>query len=111
MSALWQRIQKAYLRLVEPLADALAALLAPGATRHLRLARAEWQAYDRFGRELLVFKKPSSGTFAQAVKMFGYPGTVNLAATMAAYVMTGIMLNAVDQQLPADSKPLLPVDE
>jgi hypothetical protein len=34
-------------------ADALAALLAPGATRHLRLARAEWLAYDRFGRELL----------------------------------------------------------
>ena len=65
----------------------------------------------RFGRELLVFKKPSSGTFAQAVKMFGYPGTVNLAATMAAYVMTGIMLNAVDQQLPADRKPLLPVGE
>ncbi len=65
----------------------------------------------RFGRELLVFKKPSSGTFAQAVKMFGYQGTVNLAATMAAYVMTGIMLNAVDQQLPADRKPLLPVEE
>ncbi len=33
--------------------DALAALLSPGATRHLRLARAEWQAYDRFGRDLL----------------------------------------------------------
>lgn len=33
--------------------DALAALLSPGATRHLRLARAEWRAYDRFGRDLL----------------------------------------------------------
>jgi len=33
--------------------DAVAALLSPGNSRHLRLARAEWKAYDRFGRELL----------------------------------------------------------
>lgn len=32
--------------------DALAALW-PRGPRHLRLARAEWRAYDRFGRELL----------------------------------------------------------
>ena len=62
-----------------------------------------------FGRELFREKKVSSRTFAEAVEVFGQPGVVNLAALMGNYAMTAVILNAVDQRLPPDQTPLLPI--
>ena len=63
----------------------------------------------RFGRELFGEKKVRSDTFAQAVKLFGRPGVVDLAALMGYYAMTAILLNTADFQLLPDQKPLLPL--
>jgi 4-carboxymuconolactone decarboxylase len=67
-------------------------------------------AIIRFGREVFRLKKVSAQTFADAQRMFGRPGVVNLAALMANYAGTAIMLNAVDQQLRPGQPPLLPID-
>ena len=62
-----------------------------------------------FGRQLLRESKVDRQLYAAAEKAFGRTGIVNLAGLMAEYVMTGIMLNAFDQQLKPGLKPLLPV--
>ena len=62
----------------------------------------------RMGRELFRQKKVSSATYAEAVRLFGIKGVVNLSALMAHYTMIGMMLNTFDQQLHPDWKPLLP---
>ena len=62
----------------------------------------------RFGRELFRERKVSSSTFAEALRLFGRTGVVNLAALMANYASTAVMLNAADQQLRPGQKPLLP---
>ena len=62
----------------------------------------------RMGRELFQQKKVSSATYAEAVRLFGIKGVVNLSALMAHYTMIGMMLNTFDQQLHPDWKPLLP---
>lgn len=61
-----------------------------------------------FGRELFRKKKVRPRTFARAVEAFGWRGVVNLAAVMANYAMTAVMLNAVDQRLRPGQRPLLP---
>ena len=61
-----------------------------------------------FGREVLRERKVRSETFAHAVELFGHEGVVNLAALMGNYAATAIMLNAVDQQVHPERKPLLP---
>ena len=61
-----------------------------------------------FGRELFREKKVRPETFAQAVKLLGYRGVVDLAALMASYAMTAVIFNAVDQHLRPDQEPLLP---
>jgi 4-carboxymuconolactone decarboxylase len=63
----------------------------------------------RFGRELFRDKKLRSRTFAQALKLFGRQGVLNLAALMGNYAMTAVILNTVNQQLHPDQKPLLPI--
>jgi 4-carboxymuconolactone decarboxylase len=63
----------------------------------------------RLGRALLRDHKVSSELWAKAVELFGRQGAIEIVATMGDYVMAGLMLTAVDQQLPADRKPLLPV--
>ena len=40
--------------------------------------------------------------------VFGRQGAIEIVATIGDYVMAGLMLTAVDQQLPEDRKPLLP---
>jgi 4-carboxymuconolactone decarboxylase len=62
-----------------------------------------------FGRGLFRDHKVSSDTWAQMVKEFGRQGTVEIMALMADYFTVGFMMNAADQQLPADRQPLLPV--
>ena len=61
-----------------------------------------------FGREVFRERKVRSETFAHAVELFGHEGVVNLAALMGNYASTAIMLNAVDQQIHPDRRPLLP---
>jgi 4-carboxymuconolactone decarboxylase len=63
----------------------------------------------RFGRQLFREKKLSSALFADAERLFGKQGTVELATLMGDYAMAGILLHAVDQHLPADRKELLPL--
>lgn len=62
-----------------------------------------------FGRELFRERTVHSQTFAQAVEIFGRQGVVELAALMANYAMTAVILNAVDQHLRPGQPPLLPV--
>jgi 4-carboxymuconolactone decarboxylase len=64
-----------------------------------------------YGRQIFRQHRLSSGLFAEAVALFGTQGAFELAAIMGDYAMAGIMLHAVDQQLPVDEAPLLPVVE
>ena len=63
----------------------------------------------RMGRELFRQRKLSSQTYAQAVRLFGKQGLVNLSALMGHYSMIAFMLNTFDQQLRPDMKALLPL--
>jgi len=62
----------------------------------------------KFGRQLLREHKLDSKLFAEAVKLFGKKGTVELATVMGDYVMAGIVLTALDQHLPPERPALLP---
>jgi 4-carboxymuconolactone decarboxylase len=62
----------------------------------------------QFGRGLFRDHKISSELWAQMVKEFGRQGTVEIMALMADYFAVGFMMNAADQHLPPDRKPLLP---
>jgi 4-carboxymuconolactone decarboxylase len=62
----------------------------------------------KFGRQLLREHKLDSELFAEAVRLFGRKGTVELALVMGDYVMMGIVLTAIDQHLPPDRPALLP---
>jgi hypothetical protein len=46
--------------------------------------------------------------WAKTVEVFGRQGGIEIVATIGDYVMAGLMLTAVDQQLPEDRKALLP---
>ncbi len=61
-----------------------------------------------FGRELLRDRKVRSETYAEMVRVFGQTAVVNLAALMANYAFTAVMLTAFDQQLHEGREPLLP---
>jgi 4-carboxymuconolactone decarboxylase len=63
----------------------------------------------RLARALFRDHKVSSALWAKTVEHFGRQGAVEIVATMGDYAMAGFMLTAVDQQLPPDRKPLLPV--
>lgn len=63
----------------------------------------------KLGRELFGQKKVSSATFADALRLFGQHGTVDLVSLMAHYSATSALLNAFDMQLPEGQKPLLPL--
>jgi hypothetical protein len=62
-----------------------------------------------FGRALLREHRVSSELWADMVRHFGKQGTVTLMTIMGEYLKVGIMLNAVDQHLPAGREPLLPM--
>lgn len=61
----------------------------------------------RVGRQVLREHKLDSGTFAKAVELFGKQGTVELVTLMGDYTLNAMLLDALDQHLPADRKPLL----
>ena len=47
--------------------------------------------------------------FAKMVSLFGERGTIEITMVMGDYAMTAMLLNAVNQQLPPDWEPLLPM--
>jgi 4-carboxymuconolactone decarboxylase len=47
--------------------------------------------------------------FAKMVALFGRQGTIEITMIMGDYTMTAMLLNAVDQHLPRDREPLLPL--
>jgi 4-carboxymuconolactone decarboxylase len=61
-----------------------------------------------FGRSLLRDNKVSSELWAKMVSLFGRQNTIDLIAIMGDYIRVGIMLNAVNQQQPANRPALLP---
>lgn len=63
-----------------------------------------------FGRQLLRENRVSSELWADMVRLFGRQGTVTLMTIMGEYLKVGIMLNAVDQQMPEGREALLPID-
>src|SRR3989449_2783555 len=62
-----------------------------------------------FGRELFRDRKVRPETYAEMVRIFGQTTVVNIAALMANYALTAVMLTAFDQQLHEGRKPLLPL--
>ena len=63
----------------------------------------------RFGREIFRERKVRSQTFAEALRILGAEGVVNLVALMGNYAMTAVIFRALDQQLRPDQAPLLPL--
>ena len=61
-----------------------------------------------FGRALYREHRVSSELWQKMVGLFGRQHTVQLMMIMGDYFRVGFMMNAVDQQLPPDRKPLLP---
>jgi len=53
----------------------------------------------------------SPDLWAKAVRLFGDKGALEITAIMGDYAMAAVMLNAVDQRLPAGRRPLLPLRE
>jgi len=66
------------------------------------------QTMITFGRTLLREHKVSSELWADMVELLGRQGTVDFMSIMGDYTRVGIMLNAVDQHLPATRQALLP---
>jgi 4-carboxymuconolactone decarboxylase len=63
-----------------------------------------------FGRALLRGDhQVSPEMFSKMVALFGRQGTIEITMIMGDYTMTAMLLNAVNQQLPPDRKPLLPL--
>ena len=60
------------------------------------------------GRQLFRQRRVDSEIFAHAVALFGRQGTFELATLMGDYAMVGIMLQAVDQQVPPGRPSNLP---
>ena len=63
-----------------------------------------------FGRALLRGNRQvPPELFAKMVSLFGERGAIEITMVMGDYAMTAMLLNAVNQQLPADREPLLPL--
>ncbi len=65
----------------------------------------------RFGRELMRETKLSSRTFQEVLQAFGPEDLITLTQIMGGYTSTALLLRVVDQQLPADREPLLPIGQ
>jgi len=62
----------------------------------------------RYGREILRDHRLSAATWAEAETRFTQQGALEIAAIMGDYLLAAVLLHAVDQRLPADTKPLMP---
>lgn len=59
-------------------------------------------------RAIMRDHKVSSQMYADAVKLFGRKGLVELVTVMGDYVMVGMVMTAIDQHLPENRPALLP---
>lgn len=62
----------------------------------------------RLGRQLMREHKVDSDIYAEAVRLFGRKGLVELVTVMGDYVMVGMVLTTIDQRLPPDRPALMP---
>jgi 4-carboxymuconolactone decarboxylase len=62
----------------------------------------------RLGRALLRDHKVDRELWAKSEELFGRQGAIEITATFGDYVLAGLLLTAVDQQLPPDRRRLLP---
>ena len=62
----------------------------------------------KVGRQIMREHKLDSDLYAEAVRLFGRKGLVELVTVMGDYVMVGMVLTAIDQHLPANRPALLP---
>ena len=63
-----------------------------------------------FGRAMLRGNRQvPPELFAKMVELFGRRGTMEIAMVVGDYAMTAMVLNAVDQHVPAGRAPLLPI--
>jgi 4-carboxymuconolactone decarboxylase len=63
-----------------------------------------------FGRAMLRGdRQVPPELFAKMVSLFGERGTIEITMVMGDYAMTAMLLNVVNQQLPPDWEPLLPM--
>jgi 4-carboxymuconolactone decarboxylase len=62
----------------------------------------------KLGRAILRDHKVDPALYAEAEKLFGRRGIVELVTVMGDYVMVGMVMIAIDQQLPEDRPALLP---
>jgi 4-carboxymuconolactone decarboxylase len=62
----------------------------------------------RLGRQLMREHKVDSDLYAEAVRLFGRKGLVELVTVMGDYVMVGMVLTTIDQHLPKDRPALMP---
>jgi alkylhydroperoxidase family enzyme len=60
------------------------------------------------GRQIMREHKLDSELYAEAVRLFGRKGLVELVTVMGDYVMVGMVLTAIDQHLPPSRPALLP---
>ena len=64
-----------------------------------------------YGRALLRGNRQiSPEMWAKMVSLFGRQGTIEITMIMGDYTMTAMLLNAVNQQMPAGREALLPTD-
>jgi alkylhydroperoxidase family enzyme len=64
----------------------------------------------KVGRQIIREHKLDSDLYAEAVRLFGRKGFVELVTVMGDYVMVGMVLTAIDQHLPPNRPALLPVE-
>ena len=62
----------------------------------------------KLSRAIMREHKVSSEMYADAVKMFGRKGLVELVTVMGDYVMVGMVMTTIDQHLPESRPALLP---
>jgi 4-carboxymuconolactone decarboxylase len=62
----------------------------------------------KLSRAIMREHKVSSEMYAEAVKLFGRKGLVELVTVMGDYVMVGMVMTAIDQHLPENRPNLLP---
>lgn len=64
-----------------------------------------------YGRALLRGNRQiSPEMWAKMISLFGQQGTIEITMIMGDYTMTAMLLNAVNQQMPAGREALLPTD-
>ena len=68
----------------------------------------EETAIIKVGRQIMREHKLDAELYAEAVRLFGRKGFVELVTVMGDYVMVGMVLTAIDQHLPPDRPALLP---